>query len=134
MLSVALSAKDQSIRTPGKVGVTGTTCSSEVTPAARTLAIYRTRLTDLLARTETAAQNGNVEIHFAVSTLVERLSVDLIRLYDDSERGALAQSDRVTVLPTLEFMREVLRHAWSRPRSLRDTLYKALATIPGGPP
>ena len=134
MLSVALSAKDQSIRTPGKVGVTGTTSPSEVTPAARTLAIYRTRLTDLLARTETAAQNGNVEIHFAVSTLVERLSGDLIRLYDDSERGVLTQSDRVTVLPTLESMREVLRHAWSRPRALRDTLYKALAAIPGSPP
>jgi len=107
---------------------------AEATPAARTLAIYRTRLADLLVRAETAAQNGNTEIHFAVSTLVERLSGDLIRLYDDSQRGALADSDRVTVVPTLESMREVLRHAWSRPRSLQETLSKALAAIPGSPP
>jgi hypothetical protein len=106
---------------------------TEATPAARTLAIYRARLADLLASAETVAQNGNAEIHFAVSTLVERLSGDLIRLYDDLERGALGQSDRVTVVPTLECMREVLRHAWSRPRSLRDTLYKALAVSPDSP-
>jgi hypothetical protein len=110
-----------------------TTSPTEVTPAARTLEIYRTRLADLLAKDETVAQNGNAEIHFAVSALVERLSADLIRLYDDSQRGALAQSDRVTVVPTFESMREVLRHAWSRPRSLRDTLYKALGAGPGSP-
>jgi hypothetical protein len=111
-----------------------TTAPIEATPAARTLAIHRARLADLLAKAETAAQNGNAEIHFAVSTLIERLSGDLIRLYDDLERGALAHSDRVTVVPTLECMREVLRHAWSRPRSLRDTLYKALAVRPDSPP
>jgi len=111
-----------------------TTAPIEATPAARTLAIHRARLADLLAKAETAAQNGIAEIHFAVSTLIERLSGDLIRLYDDLERGALAHSDRVTVVPTLECMREVLRHAWSRPRSLRDTLYKALAVSPDSPP
>jgi hypothetical protein len=107
---------------------------TEATPAARSLAIYRTRLADLLARAETVAQDGSAEIHLAVSALVERLSGDLIRLYDDLERGALAQSDRITVLPTLEFMREVLRHACSRPHSIRDALSKALAPIPGSPP
>ena len=106
-----------------------TTSPTEVTPAPRTLEIYRTQLADLLAKDETVAQNGNAEIHFAVSALVERLSADLIRLYDDSQRGALAQSDRVTVVPTFESMREVLRHAWTRPRSLRDTLYKVLGRV-----
>jgi hypothetical protein len=96
--------------------------------------MYRTRLTDLLARAETVVQNGDAEIHFTVSTLVDRLSGDLIRLYDDSLRGALTQSDRVTVLPALEIMREVLRHAWSRPCALHETLSKALAAIPGIPP
>jgi hypothetical protein len=110
-----------------------TTGPTEATPAARILAIYQARLADLLAKAETGAHNGSAEIHFAVRTLVERLSVDLIRLYDDSHRGVLAQSDRVTVVPTLEGMREVLRHAWSHPHLLRDTLYKALAPIPGGP-
>jgi len=92
------------------------------------------RLADLSARAETAAQNGSAEIHFAVSRLLERLTVDLIRLYDDSQRGLLAQTDRVTVVPTLESMREVLRHSWSHPRSLRDTLCRALAAVPGSPP
>lgn len=104
-----------------------------MTPAARTLAVYRTRLADLLVKAETV-QEGNTEIHFAVSALIERLSGDLIRLYGDLERGALAPSDRATVMPSLEFMREVLRHAWSRPRSIRDTLSKALAPTPGNPP
>jgi hypothetical protein len=120
--------------TPGKVGVLtgtiGTSSSAEATPAARTLAIYRSRLAELLARAETAAQNGDAEIHFTVSTLVDRLSGDLMRLYDESQRGVLTQSDRATVLPALEFMREVLRHAWSRPRALRGTPYKALAAVP----
>jgi hypothetical protein len=119
---------------PGKVGVLtgkiGTSSSAEATPAARTLAIYRSRLAELLARAETAAQNGDTEIHFTVSTLVDRLSGDLMRLYDESQRGVLTQSDRATVLPALELMREILRHAWSRPRALRDTLNKALAAVP----
>lgn len=106
---------------------------AEVTPAARTLAIYQTQLAELLARAERAAQTGDSEIHFAVNTLVERLSGDLIRLYDDSQRGALTHSDLATVVPTLESMREVLRHAWSRPRALRETLCKALAVNPNGP-
>jgi hypothetical protein len=120
--------------TPGKVGVLtgtiGTSSASEATPAARTLAIYRSRLAELLTRAETAAQNGDAEIHFTVSTLVDRLSGDLMRLYDESQRGVLTQSDRATVLPALELMREILRHAWSRPRALRDTLNKALAAVP----
>jgi hypothetical protein len=111
----------------------GTGNSAEATPAARMLDIYRSRLAELLARAETAALNGDAEIHFTVSTLVDRLSGDLMRLYDESQRGLLTQSDRATVLPTLELMREVLRHAWSRPRALRDTLYKALAAVPDGP-
>jgi hypothetical protein len=110
-----------------------TTSPTEATPAARTLAIYRTQLADLLAQAETAAQDGSAKTHFDVGRLVERLSADLIRLYDDSQRGALAQSDRLAVLPTLESMREVLRHAWSRPRSLLDTLYEALGAGPGSP-
>jgi hypothetical protein len=114
--------------------LTGTIERSEATPAARTLAVYRTRLSDLLVRAETAAQNGEAEIHFTVSTLVDRLSGDLMRLYDDSQRGALTPSDRTYVLPALEVMREVLRHAWNRPRALRETLCKALAVIPGSHP
>jgi len=125
-----------SVWTPGKVEVLtetiGTSNSAEATTAARTLAIYRSRLAELLTRAETAAQNGDAEIHFTVSTLVDRLSSDLMRLYDESQRGVLTHSDRATVLPALEFMREVLRHAWSRPRALRDTLYKALAAVPDG--
>jgi hypothetical protein len=125
-----------SVWTPGKVGVLtetiGTSNSTETTSAARTLAIYRSRLAELLVRAETAAQNGDAEIHFTVSTLVDRLSGDLMRLYDESQRGVLTQSDRTIVLPALEFMREVLRHAWSRPRALRDTLCKALAAVPDG--
>jgi hypothetical protein len=74
-----------------------TTGPIEATSAARSLAIYRTRLADLLARAEIVAQDESAEIYLAVSALVERLSGDLIRLYDDLERGALAQSDRVTV-------------------------------------
>src|SRR5271165_3387251 len=101
-----------------------TTLPIEPTPAARALAIYRTSLADILVKAETVPA-GNAEIHFAVSALIERLSGDLIRLYDDLERGALAQSDRATVMPSLEFMREILRHTWSRPRSIRDTLSKA---------
>jgi hypothetical protein len=122
--------------TPGKVQVLtegiGTSNSAEATSAARTLATYRSRLAELLARAETDAQNDDAEIHFTVSTLVDRLSSDLMRLYDESQRGLLTQSDLATVLPALEFMREVLRHAWSRPRALRDTLYKALAAVPDG--
>jgi hypothetical protein len=114
-------------------GIVRSPAVTEATPAARILAIYRTRLTDLLARAETTAQNGDAEIHFTVSTLVDRLSSDLMRLYDDCQRGALTQSDRIAVMPALELMREVLRHAWSRPRALRDTLQKALAAIPGTP-
>jgi hypothetical protein len=87
-----------------------------------------------LARAEIVAQDESAEIRLDVSALVERLSGDLIRLYDDLERGALAQSDRVNVLPELEFMREVLRRSYSRPRSIRDALSKALAPIPGSPP
>jgi hypothetical protein len=114
-------------------GIDQSPTAIEATPAARSLAIYRARLAVLLARADVAAQNGEAEIHFTVSTLVDRLSGDLMRLYDDSQRGALSPSDRATVLPALEFMREVLRHAWSRPRALRDTLQKALAVIPGSP-
>jgi hypothetical protein len=109
-----------------------TTDPTAATPAAQTLALYRRRVADLLVKAETAKE-GNAEIHFAVSVLIERLSGDLIRLYDDLQRGALAQSDRVTVMPSLEFMREVLRHAWSRPRSIRETLSKALAPTPDNP-
>jgi hypothetical protein len=104
------------------------TSAAESTLAVRTLEIYRTQLADLLFRTESVGQNGDAEIQLAVGALVDQLSVDLIRLYDDLVRGALAQSDRVSALPTLEFMREVLRHRWSRPRPLRDTLRKALAS------
>src|ERR1700688_2381121 len=104
------------------------TSAAESTLAVRTLEIYRTRLADLLVRTESVGQNGDVEIHLAVGALVNQLSVDLIRLYDDLARGALAQSDRVSALPTLERLREVLRHRWSRPRTLRDTLRKAPAS------
>ena len=104
------------------------TSAAESTLAVRTLEIYRTRLADLLVRTESVGQNGDVEIHLAVDALVDQLSVDLIRLYDDLARGALAQSDRVSSLPTLERMREVLRHRWSRPRPLHDTLRKVLAS------
>lgn len=111
-----------------------TTGPIEATSAARSLAIYRTRLAELLARAEIVAQDESAEIRLDVSALVERLSGDLIRLYDDLERGALAQSDRVNVLPELEFMREVLRRSYSRPRSIRDALSKALAPIPGSPP
>jgi hypothetical protein len=111
-----------------------TTGPIEATSAARSLVIYRTRLADLLARAEIVAQDESSEIHLAVSALVDRLSCDLVRLYDDLERGALAQSDRVIVLPALEFMREVLRHSYSRPRSIRDALSKALAPIPRSPP
>jgi hypothetical protein len=124
------------VSTPGKVevltGTIGTSSAPEATPAARTLAIYRSRLAELLTRAETAAQNGDAEIHFTVSTLVDGLSGDLMRLYDEAQRGVLTQSDRAIVLPALEFMREILRHAWSRPRALRDTLNKALAAVPDG--
>ena len=110
-----------------------TTGPMEATAAAQALVFYRTRLADLLVKTE-LAPDGNVEIHLAVSALIERLSGDLIRLYDDLERGALGEGDRAIVMPSLEFMREVLRHAWSRPRSIRDTLFKALAPSPDIPP
>jgi hypothetical protein len=103
-------------------GIVRSPTAIEATPAARVLAMYRTRLAVLLARADIAVQNGEAEIHFTVNTLVDRLSADLMRLYDESQRGALSSSDRDTVLPALEFMREVLRHAWSRPRALRDTL------------
>jgi hypothetical protein len=120
--------KNQFVTTRKTVG------PAEATPAARMLASYRTRLAELLARAETAGQNGNPDIHLAVGALVERLSFDLIQLYDHSERGLLAESDRITVVPALELMREILRHAHRRPRSLRDTLHMALAPIPGNPP
>jgi hypothetical protein len=106
--------------------------SARATPAAQTLAGYRTRLMDLLMRAE-SCQREDAEIHFAVSRLVDRLSLDLIDLYDDLARGALAQADRVTVLPALELMREVLRHAWRRPRPLHDMLHEALAPMPSSP-
>ena len=103
------------------------------TRAARTLVMYRTRIASLLARAETAGQCEDSEIHFAVATLVDGLSYDLIQLYDELARGALGQSDRVTVLPALELIREVLRHAWRRPCLLSDILQKALESIPGSP-
>ena len=51
---------------------------TEATPAARTLAICRTRLTDLLAKAQTTAPQRDAEIHFEVTAPVERLSGDLI--------------------------------------------------------
>lgn len=80
-----------SIRKNRSATTSKTTGPTEATPAARTVAIYRTQLADLLAQAETAAQDGSAAIHFDVGRLVERLCADLIRLYDDSQRGALAK-------------------------------------------
>lgn len=110
------------------------TFEGEPTTAARMLVEYRAALADLLARSESAGRKMEAEISHAVGTLLWQLSIDLIELYKESARGALARSDTTTVLPALERIRDVLRNARRYPRPLRDTLHKAIAATASSPP
>lgn len=102
--------------------------------AARTLSIYRVRLEDLLTRVEDGSGEEQTNVRFALGTLIEQLSTDLMFLYYESARGGLTEDDRSIVLPALERIRDVLRRAHRRPVSLRDALHKAIAAMPGNPP
>jgi hypothetical protein len=98
--------------------------------AARLLASYRRRLLELLGRAELAAPREPAELRLAVATLVEQLNDDLLRLYRVAESGALTRADQMVVMPTLERLRDTLRHRGARLRPMSDTLHKAIAGLP----
>jgi hypothetical protein len=99
------------------------------TRATKTLSLYRSLLTNLLARAEACDDHDEAAIGLAFARLVDSLGDDLVQLYQEEAAGLLSESDRTIVLPALERMRNVLRRAHRRTLSLRDTLHKALNTV-----
>lgn len=96
------------------------------TLAARLLSAYRLRLTMLLEAAESTAPLESGELKLAVGRLVEDLNADLLRLYRLAEDGALSSIERRVAMPTLERLRDTLRHRGARVRPMRDTLHKAI--------
>lgn len=98
-------------------------------PTARLLAEYRSRLAELLTHAELAAPREPAELRLAVTTLVERLNDDLLRLYRLAEGGALGRADQLVAIPALERLRDTLRQRGARPHPMSDTLHKAVAVL-----
>lgn len=98
------------------------------TPAARVLRAHRDCLRALLIRAESGDEDA-AQVRRAVSLLVDQLADDLVRLYALAERGVLARSDHLIVLPALERLRNSLRFWQHRRRALRDTLHRAIETL-----
>ena len=62
--------------------------------------------------------------------LAEKLNSDLLLFYSRGAGGGLTALERLTVLPTLERLRDILRFRGRSSRSLRDVLQKASAELP----
>jgi hypothetical protein len=91
---------------------------------------YRTRLIALVEAAEAAAPAEPGELRAAVDQLVDELNANLLTLYRAAERGGLKAREAAILVPTLERLRNVLRRRDVRLCSMRDTLHKAVMTVP----
>jgi hypothetical protein len=93
------------------------------------MARYRQRIRALLDVAERSPEAG-ARLEALAYDLAEELNADLLRLYTLGAAGQLAAVERITVLPALERLRDILRFRGRSPRSLRDVLQKASAELP----
>lgn len=97
---------------------------------ASLLAVYRTRLIELIAIAESTAPSEPALLRASVDQLVENLNADLLRVYRAAETGKLVPRDAAILVPAFERLRNVLRHRDVRLCSMRDTLHKAVTGMP----
>ena len=97
---------------------------------ASLLAVYRTRLIELIAIAESTAPSEPALLRASVDQLVENLNADLLHVYRAAETGGLVPRDAAILVPAFERLRNVLRHRDVRLCSMRDTLHKAVTGMP----
>lgn len=93
------------------------------------LSRYRQKISTLLDLAERSPESA-AHLEAQAYDLAEDLNTDLLRLYSLSAAGKLATVERLTVLPALERLRDILRFRGRSHRSLRDVLQKASAELP----
>jgi len=86
---------------------------------------YRDRLRRLLSEAERLAPAEPAELRAELVALIDDLNRDLLRLYDDTESGAVSDAGHMVVMTALEAMRNTLRRR-STIRPIRDLLRKAI--------
>jgi len=133
----------QSVGTPGSAYPHGETAGTRptsihekvlarriTTPAAQVLLYYRIRLATLLASAEDASLLEAPVFRLTIAKVVEDLTEDLIRLYEDLQRHGLTETDRTDVVPALERLRTVLRQRHTYSRRFRNTIRKMISAGP----
>jgi hypothetical protein len=91
----------------------------------RLVSRYRDRLREILKLAEIETPSSQQQARRHVAALVDELTRDIVRFYDQGTPDSLTPLQRTAVLPALKRLRDILRNSKSSRRGLRDTLLKA---------